>query len=103
VRSAARVARRAAGVPLPPQSIAPSQTALRQALDQHSTIITEDLARAELELAGSTEHRGTAAPGGSGHPLYTKADMHPKSRACEREAHWASFISIPPPGCFSSS
>jgi len=50
VRSARAWRAARAGVPLPPQSIAPSQTALRQALDQHSTIITEDLARAELDL-----------------------------------------------------
>jgi serine phosphatase RsbU (regulator of sigma subunit)/pSer/pThr/pTyr-binding forkhead associated (FHA) protein len=38
------------GVRLPPESLAPSQTALRQALEQRSSIITEDLNLADVAL-----------------------------------------------------
>jgi phosphoserine phosphatase RsbU/P len=45
-----RLARRSGGLHLSPESVAPSQTALRQALEQQSGVITEDLAQAGLEL-----------------------------------------------------
>ena len=45
-----RLARGAGGVPLSPESVAPSQTALRQALEQKSSVITEDLNRADVAL-----------------------------------------------------
>jgi phosphoserine phosphatase RsbU/P len=45
-----RLARRSGAVPLQPESFAPSQTALRQALEQQSATITEDLARADVDL-----------------------------------------------------
>jgi len=45
-----RLARRSGGLNLSPESVAPSQTALRQALEQQSGVITEDLAQAGLEL-----------------------------------------------------
>jgi len=48
-----RLARRSGGLPLPPESLAPSQTALRQALRQQSSIITEDLNLADLDLQGA--------------------------------------------------
>jgi phosphoserine phosphatase RsbU/P len=45
-----RLARRSGGVRLPPESLAPSQTAIQLALRQHSPVITEDLAQAEMNL-----------------------------------------------------
>jgi sigma-B regulation protein RsbU (phosphoserine phosphatase) len=45
-----RLARGAGGVRLSPESLAPSQTALRQALEQKSSVITEDLNRADVAL-----------------------------------------------------
>ena len=48
-----RLARRSGGLRLPPDSLAPSQTAVRQALDQHASVITEDLNLADLNLQGA--------------------------------------------------
>ncbi|MBZ5500760.1 MAG: SpoIIE family protein phosphatase [Acidobacteriia bacterium] len=45
-----RLARGSGGVRLPLENLAPSQTALRQALQQKSSIITEDLNRADAAL-----------------------------------------------------
>ena len=45
-----RLARRNGGLRLPPESVAPSQTAIQLALKQHSAVITEDLAQAEMDL-----------------------------------------------------
>src|SRR5258706_296042 len=48
-----RLARRSGGLPLSPESVAPSQTALRQALKQQASVITEDLNLADLNLQGA--------------------------------------------------
>ena len=45
-----RLARGKGGVALPTQGVAPSQTALRQALDKQSSVITEDLSLADTAL-----------------------------------------------------
>jgi phosphoserine phosphatase RsbU/P len=45
-----RLARRSGGVRLSPENLAPSQTALRLALEQQSSVITEDLAQAEVRF-----------------------------------------------------
>jgi serine phosphatase RsbU (regulator of sigma subunit) len=45
-----RLGRRTGNVGLAPESLAPSQTALRQALQQQSSVITEDLAQADFGL-----------------------------------------------------
>lgn len=45
-----RMARRSGGVRLSPKSLAPSQTALRMALEQQTSIVTEDLAQADQGL-----------------------------------------------------
>jgi sigma-B regulation protein RsbU (phosphoserine phosphatase) len=45
-----RVARRSGGLPLQPESFVPSQTALRLAMEQQSSTITEDLALADMNL-----------------------------------------------------
>lgn len=45
-----RLARRTGGMSLPLEGLAPSQTALRQALEKKSAVITEDLAQADIKL-----------------------------------------------------
>ena len=45
-----RVARGKGGARMSPESFAPSQTAVRQAVERRSSIITEDLARADFKL-----------------------------------------------------
>jgi phosphoserine phosphatase RsbU/P len=45
-----RLARRSGGVRLPPESLSPSQTAIQLALKKQSSVITEDLAQAEMDL-----------------------------------------------------
>jgi sigma-B regulation protein RsbU (phosphoserine phosphatase) len=44
------LARRSGGLRLPPESLAPSQTAIQLALRKHEAVITEDLAQAEMDL-----------------------------------------------------
>ena len=48
-----RLARSSGGLHLSPESLAPSQTAIRQALKQQSSVITEDLNLADLDLQGA--------------------------------------------------
>ena len=45
-----RLARRSGGMRLPPESLAPSQTAIQLALRQHSPVVTEDIERADMDL-----------------------------------------------------
>lgn len=45
-----RLARRKGGLRLASEGLTPSQTALRQAIEQRSSVITEDLARADVDL-----------------------------------------------------
>src|SRR6202790_1412769 len=45
-----RLARRRGGLRLPPESLTPSQTAIQLAVKQHSPVITEDLAQADMDL-----------------------------------------------------
>jgi phosphoserine phosphatase RsbU/P len=45
-----RLARRSGGLRLPPESLAPSQTAIQLALKKEQAVITEDLAQAEMDL-----------------------------------------------------
>jgi serine phosphatase RsbU (regulator of sigma subunit) len=45
-----RLARRSGGLRLPPESLAPSQTAIQLALRKQEAVITEDLAQAEVDL-----------------------------------------------------
>jgi len=45
-----RLARRTGGLRLPPESLAPSQTAIQLALRQNSPVVTEDIERAEMDL-----------------------------------------------------
>jgi phosphoserine phosphatase RsbU/P len=48
-----RLARSRGGAHLPPESLAPSQTAVRLALDQRSSVITEDLNLADMKFQGA--------------------------------------------------
>jgi serine phosphatase RsbU (regulator of sigma subunit) len=45
-----RLARRSGGLRLPPESLAPSQTAIQLALRKQEAVITEDLAQADMDL-----------------------------------------------------
>src|SRR6267142_1221253 len=45
-----KLARRSGGLRLPPESLSPSQTAIKLALTQQSPVITEDLAQADIDL-----------------------------------------------------
>src|ERR1700687_3949976 len=45
-----KLARRSGGLRLRPESLTPSQTAIQLALKQHSAVITEDLAQADMDL-----------------------------------------------------
>jgi sigma-B regulation protein RsbU (phosphoserine phosphatase) len=45
-----RLARRSGGMRLPPESLTPSQTAIQLALRRQSSVITEDLAQADMNL-----------------------------------------------------
>jgi sigma-B regulation protein RsbU (phosphoserine phosphatase) len=45
-----KLARRSGALRLPPESVAPSQTAIQLALKQQSPVITEDLAQADMDL-----------------------------------------------------
>jgi sigma-B regulation protein RsbU (phosphoserine phosphatase) len=45
-----RLARRSGGLRLPPESLLPSQTAIQLALKKQSSVITEDLAQADMDL-----------------------------------------------------
>ena len=45
-----RLARRSGGLRLPPESLAPSQTAIQLALRKQQAVITEDLAQADMDL-----------------------------------------------------
>jgi len=48
-----KLARRSGGLRLPPESLSPSQTAIKLALTQKSPVITEDLAQADMDLSAA--------------------------------------------------
>jgi sigma-B regulation protein RsbU (phosphoserine phosphatase) len=73
-----RLARRSGGLRLSPESVAPSQTALRQALEQQSGVVTEDLAQAGLELQAAQSIVAQRLRAVVAIPLYT---MHRTSSA----------------------
>src|SRR5262249_47680126 len=74
-----RVARRSGGVPLPAESIVPSQTALRQALVQGSTTITEDLARADFDLQAAQSIVAQQLRAVVAFPLYARSQAEPSA------------------------
>lgn len=96
----ARLARGKGSVSLSPKSLTPSQTALRQAIEQKSSVITEDLNRAEaaLQLAQSIVAQSLRAVVVI--PLY--ANLHAGSRQEERgELLGAVYLDSRRPTAFS--
>jgi sigma-B regulation protein RsbU (phosphoserine phosphatase) len=65
-----RLARGRGGETLPPESIAPSQTALRQAIDRRSSVITADMNLADLDLKSAQSILGQQLRSVVAIPLY---------------------------------
>jgi len=86
-----RLARRSGGVDLPLESVAPSQTALRQAIKQQSSIITEDLNLADLDLQGAQSIVAQRLRAVIAIPLYAMAHAH-SSESGERSKHFLGII-----------
>ena len=86
-----RLARRSGGVDLPLASVAPSQTALRQAIKQQSSIITEDLNLADLDLQGAQSIVAQRLRAVIAIPLYAMAHAH-SSESGERSKHFLGII-----------
>jgi len=82
------------GVQLPLESLAPSQTALRQALQQKSSVITEDLniADAALQMAQSIVAQSLRAV--IAIPLYvrTSAETHSETTAPPERGHLLGIV-----------
>lgn len=68
-----RLAHGAGGVNLPPESITPSQTALRQAIDRQSSVITKDLNLADQDLQNAQSIMAQCLRSVVAIPLYTMA------------------------------
>jgi len=73
-----RLARRKGGGVVPTEGLNPSQTALRQALDQESSVITEDLNRADLELQAAQSIIAQSLRAVVAVPLYAKQHKNPQ-------------------------
>ena len=69
-----RLARGRGGVRLPTEGLAPSQTALRQALEQKSSVITEDLNLADLALQAAQSIVAQSLRAVIAIPLYAMAN-----------------------------
>jgi phosphoserine phosphatase RsbU/P len=78
-RLRARLARRSGGKHLPHEQLAPSQTVLRLALEQQSSVITEDLAQAALDLQAAVSIVGQGLRAVVVIPLY----VTPRTRSTE--------------------
>jgi phosphoserine phosphatase RsbU/P len=78
-RLGARLARKSGGKHLPHEQLAPSQTALRLALEQQSSVITEDLAQAALDLQAAVSIVGQGLRAVVVIPLYAT----PRTRSTE--------------------
>jgi sigma-B regulation protein RsbU (phosphoserine phosphatase) len=87
-----RVARGKGGVRLAADSFAPSQTAVRQAVERHSSIITEDLARADFKLQAAQSVVAQRLRAVVAIPLYAM----PLSRTMETrvEDHRGTFLGL---------
>ena len=72
-----RLARRKGGALVPAESLPPSQTALKQALEQQTSVITEDLNRADMELQAAQSIIAQALRSVIAVPLYA---MHQSSQ-----------------------
>jgi serine phosphatase RsbU (regulator of sigma subunit) len=78
-----RLARRSGGVRLPAKSLAPSQTALRMALEQRSAVVTEDLAQADPDLQAAQSIVAQRLRTIVAIPLYSMS----RAQSTESEAH----------------
>jgi sigma-B regulation protein RsbU (phosphoserine phosphatase) len=78
-----RLARRSGRVRLPPQSLAPSRTALRMALEQQSSVVTEDLAQADHSLQAAQSIVAQELRAVVAIPLYTL----PRAKSTESAIH----------------
>ena len=68
-----RLARRAGGLSMSPESVAPTQTALRLAMDRKTGVITEDLRQADVALQGAQSIIAQALRAIVAIPLLTQA------------------------------
>jgi sigma-B regulation protein RsbU (phosphoserine phosphatase) len=68
-----RLARRSGGLRLSPEGLAPSQTAVRLALQQQSSVITEDLNEADSDFQGAQSIVAQSLRAVVAIPLYAKA------------------------------
>jgi phosphoserine phosphatase RsbU/P len=86
----ARLARGKGGLAVSPGSVTPSQTALRQALEQRSSVVTEDLNRAEaaLQMAQSIVAQSLRAIVAI--PLYSSS--HADSKPASGNSHLLGVI-----------
>jgi len=78
-----RLARRAGGVSMPAESVAPTQTALRLAMERQSGVITEDLRQADVALQGAQSIVAQALRAIVAIPLYAM----PRANSQESIAH----------------
>jgi sigma-B regulation protein RsbU (phosphoserine phosphatase) len=78
-----RLARRSGGLRLSPDSLAPSQTALRQALERQASVITEDLAQADVKLQDAQSIVAQRLRAVVAIPLYAM----PRASSTESAAH----------------
>ena len=87
-----RVARGKGGVRMSPESFVPSQTAVRQAVERRSSIITEDLARADFKLQAAQSVVAQRLRAVVAIPLYAM----PLSRSMETrvEDHRGEFLGL---------
>lgn len=81
----ARLARGKEGTPLSPESLTPSQTALRQAVEQKSSIVTQDLNRAEAALQMAQSIVAQSLRSVVAIPLYANAHLE-STKPTERGA-----------------
>jgi phosphoserine phosphatase RsbU/P len=78
-----RLARRSGGLRLSLDSLAPSQTALRQALERQASVITEDLAQADIKLQDAQSIVAQRLRAIVAIPLYTM----PRANSTESVVH----------------
>src|SRR6202171_4926030 len=87
-----RLARGRGGVRLPTEGLAPSQTALRQALEQKSSVITEDLNLADLALQAAQSIVAQSLRAVIAIPLYAMATA--VSRDSVRHSERGHFLGV---------
>ncbi len=96
-----RLTRGKGGVPLPTDSLSPSQTALRQAIQQKSSVITQDLNRAEIELQMAQSIVAQSLRAVVAIPLYANAHADPTTRAERGPLLGAIYLDSRRPTAFS--